>query len=180
MRTATCTLLAMMIGLAGCEAIERLDLPAGGPAPAVGPVKLERITVSQLPAGPQQFSCGIVVSGQRDESDQMVATIQAVGHARQVIVAGEADFYALSHRPDVVVMHDRYSDLLDTIRIYRFATSGVTERTFSHGQRGQQFAVRRYVDFTLAGERIAVTEEFSPGVGSASPPVRRQYALPLD
>jgi len=154
----------------------------GGPmGKAASPqvVRLDKITLSDALLAPQRFEAGMMVSAERDLSGQMRATLQAVGQNKEVAVQGQADFYALSHRPDVIVMHDRYCEWMDTIRIFTFSTTGVTERACSHAARGQGYLVQLFRDFELVGKDIAVTEDLSGGKAS-NPPVRKRFAVPLD
>ena len=152
---------------------------ASPPAPSAQ-AKLERIAAADCLVGSKRFSAGAIVTAVRNQKGQLVVTLEAVGQNKVVLVPGEADFYALSFRPDVIVMHDRSNLLQDTIRIFNFSPSGVRERWCGHGSRAAGFRIADYSDFKLTGRQISVTEHLSGNTTSDRWPTRRTYGLPLD
>jgi hypothetical protein len=151
---------------------------ANPPVPSAQ-ARLEKISASDALTGPKRFSAGAIVTSVRNQKGQLVVTLEAVGQNKVLLIPGEADFYALSFRPDVLVMHDRSNLVQDTIRIFNFSPSGVRERTCGHGPRTEGYRVANYSDFKLSGRQISVTELLSASTVDRWP-VRRTYGLPLD
>lgn len=177
--TMTIIMLVLAVAGAGCSSfIGAADAPPY--APPVGP-RLESISVEQALAAPQRFSNGVTISCVRKVSGETTARIHAVGQVRQVPVPGQAIFYTLSNRADVVVMHDRFVPWMDTLRIYNFSPSGVRERVCSHRTLENGYNIRRYERFELASSgNLSVTEElaaFHPAVLQAR---KNRYSVPLD
>jgi len=151
-----------------------------GPKPKPPPLALEQVTLVQALIGPHHFSAGMTVSAKRDDRGQVSATLQAAGQIQQLSLPGRADFYALSNRPDLIIVHDRYSTWEDTLRVYNFSPAGVRVRTFGHGTRGQGHNCRLYHDLRLVGRGVQVREEFSVSGRLDRPPVNRRFYIPFD
>ncbi|MDD4889227.1 MAG: hypothetical protein PHU85_04800 [Phycisphaerae bacterium] len=177
-RLARLVVLAVVVVAGGCSSIGKTvdPMPYAPPAGA----RLETITVEGALASPQRFTGGVTITCSRKVNGETVAIISALGQNKQVPVPGEAVFYAVSNRSDVVVMHDRFIPWLDTIRIYNFSPTGVRERVCSHRVPDPGYSIRRFDGFQLAYGQIAVTEELAAFHPSPLQTRHNRWSVPLD
>jgi len=167
--------LCVVLGLAGCSYFQK-PAPVSYPMPPAA--SLERVNGQQLLSGPHRFTCGVTLLCQTDDQGLMFVNIESGSQVKQVVVPDQADFYAVTDRPDVVIMHDRFSPVMDTIRVFRFSTTGVRERTHGHAKSTSDYTTRLYANFAMDGKRVTVEEQLSTP-SMAGPHVRR-YWIPLD
>ncbi|MCG3181459.1 MAG: hypothetical protein BIFFINMI_03855 [Phycisphaerae bacterium] len=160
--------------LAGCYIGEAFQDP-----PPASPPRLERVAAADALAGDRRFSAGPSISARQAEDGTLEVMMSAAGVGRPVTVQREAEFYSLSSRPDLIVMHDRYKSTEDVIRVFHFSPAGVRERIFGHGALGRGYAVKVYTQIDLHRGHVSALEELAMPVAGGSP-LHRRYAIPLD
>jgi len=177
-RAVATTTLAALSSLAGCGLFGPRPAPPPQPPPQVAlPTLLQQVSAADALAGRRKlFSAGVAVLCRKRADGTVYAILEAAGQSQQVDVPGEADFYSLTGRPDLIVMHDRYCPWMDTIRVFHFSPARVRVRAYPHGRAWADYPTQRYRDFEMHGGQLAVTEELRGGGRS---PITRRFAVPL-
>lgn len=168
-------MLLLALPLGGCFVQRATDPEPNPPAPS-----LEKISLQEVMAGPQRFSSGIVLTADRDEDGEIHVTLSAAGQHRRLSIADDADFFAPSNRADIVIMHDRYTRWVDTLRVFQFSPAGIRERTYGHGDYSRGYNLRIYRGINMYQGHVLLVEDLAASGRSNLPPSSRRYSLPLD
>ncbi len=169
-------LLLAIVLLSGCFVREAWQDET--PAPA-GPV-VQKISHARAVEGVQHFAAGMTVDCRPGEDGRLWCTLTAAGRAHDVRIWHEADFYAISSRADVIVMHDRFTERQDRLLVFRFSPAEVRMKYVGHGAETEGYLFRQFRDIKMTATELSAAEELQganrPGMG----PTSRRKRVPLE
>lgn len=176
MRFRLVTLLLGACLLGGCfmrDAIE--DAPPSAPV-----LTAERVSCSEALAGTHHFAAGMTVVCRKRGDGSVWATMTAAGQSHEARVWHEADFYAVSARPDVIVMHDRFTERQDRLLVFNFTPARVQYKYIGHGAETEGYLYRQFRDISITPQDVAMTEDLAGGNRPGMTPRTTRKRVPLE